>query len=433
MTFQMLHPADQIVMIMNRLYYNGMTTTSGGNLSVRDSEGNIWISPSGIDKGTLTRKDIMEIKPDGTIIGIHKPSVEYPIHCSIYKSRPDIQAVLHAHPPALVAFSLIRKNPITSILPSAISVVGPISMAKYGCPGSKELADNINAEFSKGLNTVMMENHGVIIGRDSLFECFKAFETLDYCARVAVHAGELGYQPTALTEEQIQMFNTKQVPHLDHFIPTSYTSAELESRAEMCKLIKRAYGNKLFTSTSGTFSFRIDDKSFVITPHAQDRMYLEPQDLVRIKYDMCEEGKTPSRAFDLHAAIYKKHPDIQSIIIGHPSNIMAFAVTDAEFKALLIPESYIMLRDVEKIPFGMSFINPDAVADKISLDRNPVLIEKNDCVITVGTSLLNAFDRLEVMDYSAKSVIQTSVLGQPVVSINDDEVEVIKKAFHLKD
>lgn len=430
MTFKMLHPADQIVMIMNRIYYNGQTTTSGGNLSVKDAEGNIWISPSGVDKGTLTRKDIMQIKPDGTIIGIHKPSVEYPIHMSIYRSRPDISAILHAHPPALVSLTLIRKIPDTSIIPSAAKVVGEVSMAPYACPGSKELADNINAEFKKGINTVLMENHGVIIGKDSLFEAFMAFETLDCCARIAVHAGCLKHQMIPLSAEQLQVYNNRRVPRMDHFIPAYYTSNELAIRAEMCTLIKRAYNNKLFTSTQGTFSCRIDDSSFVITPHAKDRMYLDPEDLVRIKHDMCEEGKTPSKAVDLHAAIYAKHPEIQSIIIAIPSNIMAFAVTDVDFNALLIPESYIALRDVEKIPYGMSFQQPEAVAEKISLSH-PVLIERNDCVITVGTSLLNAFDRLEVMDYSARSLIYTSVLAEPVVNITDEEVKVINEAFHL--
>ena len=69
MNFEMLHPADQIVMIMNRIYYYAMTTTSGGNLSIIDSDGVVWISPSGVDKGSLTREDIMKILPDGTIEG----------------------------------------------------------------------------------------------------------------------------------------------------------------------------------------------------------------------------------------------------------------------------------------------------------------------------------------------------------------------------
>ena len=91
MNFEMLHPADQIVMLMNRIYYHDMTTTSGGNLSVRDSEGTIWISPSGVDKGNLRREDIIQIRADGSIVGIHRPSVEYPFHLAIYKKRPDTE------------------------------------------------------------------------------------------------------------------------------------------------------------------------------------------------------------------------------------------------------------------------------------------------------------------------------------------------------
>ena len=66
MDFEMMHPADRIVTIMNRLYNYGMTTTSGGNLSIMDEDGNIWITPAGVDKGTLNRNDIVCVKEDGT-------------------------------------------------------------------------------------------------------------------------------------------------------------------------------------------------------------------------------------------------------------------------------------------------------------------------------------------------------------------------------
>ena len=129
MNFEMLHPADQIVMIMNRIYSYGMTTTSGGNLSILDEEGVMWISPSSIDKGSLRREDIMRVLPDGTIEGIHTPSVEYPFHRDIYRKRPDLKAVLHAHPPALVAFSIARKTPDTALIPNARLLTGDISYA----------------------------------------------------------------------------------------------------------------------------------------------------------------------------------------------------------------------------------------------------------------------------------------------------------------
>ena len=113
MNFHVLHPADQLCMMMERIYAFGMTTTSGGNLSIMDSDGDIWITPASIDKGTLTPDDIMQVKPDGTVIGIHTPSVELPFHKQIYEKRPDIKAVLHAHPPALVAYSSLNRKQLT--------------------------------------------------------------------------------------------------------------------------------------------------------------------------------------------------------------------------------------------------------------------------------------------------------------------------------
>ena len=102
MNINYIHPADQLVMFMQRIYDKGMTTTSGGNLSIMDEDGNIWITPAGVDKGTLNRNDIVCVKEDGTVIGMHKPSSELPFHAAVYKMRPDLKAVLHAHPPALV-------------------------------------------------------------------------------------------------------------------------------------------------------------------------------------------------------------------------------------------------------------------------------------------------------------------------------------------
>ena len=88
MRFDLLHPADQLVMIMQRIYEYGMTTTSGGNLSIRDENGDVWITPSGIDRGSLIRQDVCCVRPDGMVIGPHKPSVELPFHLDILKSAP---------------------------------------------------------------------------------------------------------------------------------------------------------------------------------------------------------------------------------------------------------------------------------------------------------------------------------------------------------
>ena len=78
-----MHPVEQINIIIGRIYRSGMTTASGGNISIRDDNGDIWITPSGVDKGNLTTKDIMLVKRDGSIIGPHRPSSEYPFHRAI--------------------------------------------------------------------------------------------------------------------------------------------------------------------------------------------------------------------------------------------------------------------------------------------------------------------------------------------------------------
>lgn len=429
MNIEFLHPADQLVMFMERVYGYGMTTTSGGNISILDDNGDIWITPGGVDKGTLTRKDIVCVKPDGTIVGAHKPSSEFPFHQEIYRKRPDIKAVLHAHPPALVSFSIVRKIPDTRIIPNVRTVCGEIGMAKYAVPGSRELGENIAKVFEKGFNTVILENHGVVTGNTDLFKAFKAFETLDFCARIEIEATKIG-ETVCLSDENIELSNRKLDVRMEDFTPERHTSSENEARREMCVLIKRAYDQMLFTSTQGTFSTKLADGSFLITPYNEDRKYICAEDMVLIKDGKKEKGKTPSRSVLLHMEIYKAHPEINSVIIAHSPNIMAFAITKEKLDSKTIPESYILLRDVPKLPFGSTFINPTETA-KAFVSSAPVVIVENDCVIATGSSLLNAFDRLEVAEYSAKAVIASKTIGN-IVAISKEEVDEINQAFKLK-
>ena len=430
MRFDLLHPADQLVMIMQRIYEYGMTTTSGGNLSIRDENGDVWITPSGIDKGALTRQDICCVKPDGTVIGPHKPSVELPFHLDIYKIRPDLKAILHAHPPTLVAFSVARVLPAENLVPDLSQVCGKVVMADYDVPGSEQLGRNIAKRFAEGYSTVMMENHGCVIGAKDLFSAFMAFETLDFCGRLQIDAQKLGTLHP-LTAEQIEQSAARRHPLMDEFIPKCYSSEERAARRDMCRLIHRAYDQRLFTSTQGTFSVRLTDGSFLITPYNKDRKYLEPEDIVHIKGGMCEQGKRPSRSVLLHQKIYEKHPEVGSVILAHAPAIMAFAVTDAEFDSRLIPESYLMLQDVKRVPFMAATTDPDGTA--AAFDKcTPVLLVDNECVLVAGQTLLNAFDRLEVLEYSAKALIAARDIG-PLVKITQDEVLAIRKAFHMDD
>jgi L-fuculose-phosphate aldolase len=144
------------------------------------------------------------------------------------------------------------------------------------------------------------------------------------------------------------------------------STEELAARRDMVTLIQRSYTQGLFNATNGTYSVRLSDGSVLITPYNKDRAYVQVEDIVRVKDGMKERGKTPSRAILLHERIYSRHPDIKAILVAHPIHLMAFAVTDAVFDPRTIPESYILLREIQKIPFETIYQDIDKIADLIN-------------------------------------------------------------------
>lgn len=430
MRFKFLHPRDEIIEVINRIYQNGMTTTSGGNLSILDDEGYIWITPKGVDKGTLTPDDIVCVAPDGSAEGIHVPSSELPFHTAIYKARPDIRAIVHAHPPSLVAFAIARKIPDTRIIPKAREICGKVGYAVYALPGSAKLGENIAEIFADRHNTVLMENHGIVLGGNSLIHAFQRLETLDFCAELTIKANTLG-KVHVLTNEELELSRKEYV--LDEFEPQSHSSMEKEIRKKIVTLIHRSYAQRLVTSMEGTFSARVEEDTFVITPFGKDRKYLNEEDLVLIKGNKKEIGKRPSRSVQMHINIYKKHPDINTILIAQPPNILAFGVSDAQFDTRTIPESYLVLRDIPKLPYATEYkgAGDDTVKiEDIISKKVPVVICENNCIIVTGSTLIESFDKLEVAEFSAKSVIAAKSIGDIVV-IGQPEIEEIEKAFNM--
>lgn len=427
MNFQLLHPRDQLVAIMNRIYHNGMTTLSGGNLSIKDDNGDIWITPSGIDKGNLTAKDMIRVTAEGATHGPHTPSSELPFHRAIYQLRPDLNAIVHAHPPALVSFSIVRQVPDTRIIPQTNRVCGPVGYAPYALPGSEALGKNIAATFAEGYNIVILENHGMAAAGATLLDAFHRLETLDFCARILIRARALG-QINTLPEPALNLFDHRH-NLLPEFVPTAHSSRERELRQQIVGITARACDRHLMISTEGVVSARLDDNSFLITPTGHDRLTLSIADVVLVRQGAREAGKLPSRAVRLHQAIYARNPDINCIMSAQSPNVTAYAITAAKFDSRTIPESFIMLRDVPLVPFKTLYTQPETVAEMVSL-HSPVLLVENDCVLTVGADILNAFDRLEVAEYSARSLIDTTVLGQ-LVPIGDAEIGDLEKAFGL--
>lgn len=426
---QLMHPVEQINVIIGRIYKSGMTTTSGGNISIRDTNGDIWITPSGVDKGNLTTKDIMCVKNDGTVVGLHKPSSEFPFHKAIFESRPDISAIIHAHPPALVAFSIARVVPDTKVVPQAHNICGDIGFAPYGTPGSEDLGKKIANEFIKNpYKAVIMENHGVVLGGSDMMDAYQRFETLEFCCRTIVNGGKLG-KVNYLTDNQVASYVNHFPKNITHFMDVEYPSDERALRSDMVNIIRRACNQGLMISTYGTVSIRWKNDDFLITPRDVARWDILSSDIVQIKNGMAEAGKTPSRSVALHQRIYQLNPHINSIICTQPVNLMAHAVSGTKFDVRTIPESWIFLQDVPSIEFGDLYDDIDRIANMFSTNR--VLLVENDSVFVTGDKLLNTFDYLEVAEFSANSLVMASGIG-PLQPIGDKEIEDLRVAFNVK-
>ena len=344
---KLMHPAEQIALIIGRIYRRKMTTTSGGNLSIMDDNGDMWITPAGIDKGSLTPADIMCVKADGTIVGPHRPSSEYPFHRALYKMRPKLRSVIHAHPPGLVTFSIVHQVPDTSIIPQARGVCGPVGFAPYALPGSELLGEKIAAEFAKNpdYKAVIMENHGVVLMGDDIADAYQRLETLELCARTILNARTLG-KPVYLSEEQI--LRHEKAIHVDfqHFMNVEHPSDERAIRTNICEIVHRACAQGLMCSSYGTASVRWRGDDFLITPSDKQRWDLEPEDIVQVRDGMVEAGKNASRSVALHYEIYRRNPKINSIILTQTPYLMGYATTGMKFDVRTIPESWIFLQDV---------------------------------------------------------------------------------------
>ena len=421
-----MHPRDQITMIIDKVYRSGLTTTSGGNISIIDECGDIWVTPSAIDKGSLRPSDIVCVRKNGAIEGRHKPSSEYPFHRAIYEARPEIKAIVHAHPPALVSFSIVRQIPNTNIIPQAKYVCGPIGYAPYELPGSEALGEVIAKEFIKGFNAVIMENHGTVVGGTDLSDAFQRFETLEFCARTIIYGSTIG-KPNYLTDQQIEEFEV-QIPHLlPEMDSVDYPSDERAIREDIKKIVHRACTQGLMISSYGTVSVRWRNNDFLITPPYVARWDIQNEDIVQVKDGKREPGKIPSRSTWLHQEIYRRNPHVNSIILTQTPYLMAYSVTAEKLDVRTIPESWIFLQDVPNVPFGSHFAGSEVILDHLSVNT-PAIIIDNDSVLVTGDKLLGTFDRLEVAEFSAKSLTMGASLGK-LIPINPGQVEELRKKF----
>ena len=189
----MSHESERaaIIEVGLRLYQKGLVTATEGNISMRVAGGHL-VTASGVSKGSMTPEHVIFIDQEGRgAPGGLAASTEDPMHLAIYRRRPDVQAVVHAHPPAATAFSVAHMPIDPWILAEAVVVLGRVPLTRYAMPGTVELANIVTEGLGKG-SAALLANHGAITVGATLAQAHHRMETLEHVARVAVMARLLG-------------------------------------------------------------------------------------------------------------------------------------------------------------------------------------------------------------------------------------------------
>jgi L-fuculose-phosphate aldolase len=181
-----------------QLAASGLIAGRDGNLSVRLAKERILVTPTACIKSLVTPRDMVEVdlsgRPRGR--GSRKPTSELDLHLRILRHRPDVDAVVHAHPPAATAFAVAGETIPGNLLPELIFVVGPVPLVPFGKPGTPELGDRV-VPFLEGHNALLLANHGAVTLGRTLDEAWIRMESLEHCAKIIALARTIG-QPRPL-------------------------------------------------------------------------------------------------------------------------------------------------------------------------------------------------------------------------------------------
>lgn len=195
----------EIAAFMRRMYRLKLTTTLGGNISMLLPDGTMIITPSATDKGEIQAEDIGMMDLEGKIIGKQfAPSIETRMHIQVYKNRPDIRAVVHAHPATVCAFAGTSASIDNKLIVESYFILGEIGYANYFPMGTEELANEV-AEVAKSSNCIVMKKHGAITIGKNMLEAFDRMEVLENAAKMTlITRSDLQKFHQPLTERQIK-------------------------------------------------------------------------------------------------------------------------------------------------------------------------------------------------------------------------------------
>ncbi len=186
----------EMVRVGRLMWERGFVAATDGNLSARMGADRLLVTSSGVSKGFLSDEDLIIIRADGEPVSSHRgrgshPSTEIAMHLEVYRQRPDVNAVIHAHPPLATAFSIAGVSLARCVIPEVIVTMGAIPTAEYATPGTAEVPASIRQAISE-YDAMILAHHGSLTVGETLWEAYLRLEKVEHTAQITLAAHQLG-------------------------------------------------------------------------------------------------------------------------------------------------------------------------------------------------------------------------------------------------
>ncbi len=193
----------EIVRIGKLLHDNGFIAATDGNISVRLDDRTILATPTCMCKGMMSTEDLVRVEVDGRKVGgFREVSSEIAMHLTIYQMRPDVQAIVHAHPPTATGFAASGMALDKALVSEIVLSLGKVPLASYATPGTPELSRSLEPHIPSH-NAILMANHGVVTYGEDLLTAYMNMETVEHFAKITLVAHQLGREQV-LSEENVE-------------------------------------------------------------------------------------------------------------------------------------------------------------------------------------------------------------------------------------
>lgn len=200
---------ERIVEIGRLVYQKGWVAANDGNITVRLGPDRMLATPTGISKGMMRPDDLIICDLEGKKLeGRRERTTEILMHTTIYAMRPDVQSVVHAHPPVATGFAVAGRSLNLALLPEVIIGLGCIPLAGYGLPGTPELTEELKP-YIPSYDALLMANHGAVCYGEDLEKAFFKMETLEHFARITLVAELLGGPRVLPRTEVDKLFDSR--------------------------------------------------------------------------------------------------------------------------------------------------------------------------------------------------------------------------------